>query len=72
MQNKPIISFHSNAPYKGVSGYYRKGKFYTEEEYWEMRRRKQKIKDTIFNVIHMSLFITFMICRAYVFLEYGI
>lgn len=68
MQNDMIISFHTNVPHKGDVTYYCKGKMYTEDEYWEMHRRKQQIKD----VIQMIVFIAFLICRAYVFLEYGI
>ena len=67
-----LLSFHTHAPYKGDCTYYCKGKMYTEAEYWEMWRRKQKIKDTIFHLITMILFVAFMIYRAYVFVEYGI
>lgn len=72
MQNDLIILFHTNAKCKGEVTYYCKGKMYTEAEYWEMWRRKQKIKDTICHVITTILFVAFMIYRGYVFVEYVI
>ncbi len=62
------ISIHNSAPLKSEWVYYRKGKKYTYEEYYELVYRQQLIKDiTLITVLGVI-----MVFRAYVFLEYGI
>ena len=59
-------------PYESGFTYYGNGRTYTEKEYYQLQKRKRRLKRTIKLIIYYTFWITFMICIAYVFLEYGV
>lgn len=62
---------HSPCPC-GIDIIFYKGKEYTKDEYDELIKRKQRIKDTIHNIMVVTLLSVFVAYRAYVYFEYGI
>lgn len=63
---------HSKPSNTGFVYYAKKGKTYSEFEYFKMMRRKHQIKENIKAGIQMIVFISAMIFRAYIFLKYDV
>lgn len=63
---------HSKPNNTGFVYYAKNSKTYSEFEYFKIMRRKHQTKENIKSSIQMIVFISVMIFRAYVFLEYGV
>ena len=67
--NKNIfISIHHNAPPKGETWHFYKGKKLTPKEYREIMKRRETIKENL----KTTALIILIVVRAWVFLKFGI